>query len=110
MNSRTYRCPVIWLISALLFVVSTSIAESRQRVYVAESLSALVSVIDVETNSFVTSIPVGNIPTAVGVSPEGGLLYVANRGEGPVSVINTKPKKPIGLVNGLDLPLNLVVT
>lgn len=104
------RVLIVGVICALLLIAMTNPAESRQRVYVADSTSALVLVIDAKTNTIVASIPVGTQPFAVAVSPDGRRLYVANRLDGTVSVIDTKTNKPIGLVNGLDLPTDLAIT
>jgi YVTN family beta-propeller protein len=49
------------------------------------------SVIDTATNppSVVATIPVGSVPLAVAVSPDGKHVYVANSGSNNVSVIDT---------------------
>jgi YVTN family beta-propeller protein len=47
-----------------------------------------VSVIDAATNTVVATIPVGNTPFGVGVSPDGTKVYVVNERSADVSVIN----------------------
>lgn len=46
-----------------------------------------VSVIDTVTNTVTDTIPVGRGPIGVAVSPDGSHLYVANEGDGTVTVI-----------------------
>ncbi len=68
------------------------------RLYVANTGSNTVSVINTATNTVIDTnpnvsgtqaIPVGSSPTSVALSPDGGLAYVAN-GNDTVSVISTK--------------------
>jgi len=63
------------------------------RAYIACAGSAFdVRVIDTATHSVATAIPVGGAATAVAVSPDGTVLYVASdndAGNGAVSVIDT---------------------
>jgi len=70
------------------------------RMYVANSGSGSVSVIDTTTGkvvdvkpstSTVDSIKVGSSPSALALSPDGNQLYVANTGSGTVSVIGIDP-------------------
>ena len=56
-------------------------------VYVTNSNSNTVSVIDTATNTIIATIPTGSNPRGVLVSPDGNTLYVANFGGGSVSVI-----------------------
>ncbi len=59
------------------------------RLYVANSASNNVSVIDTGTNTSTATIPVGLVPWGIAVNPSGtGYVYVANIGSNTVSVIN----------------------
>jgi YVTN family beta-propeller protein len=58
-------------------------------VYVANSDSGTVSVIDPKTNTVVTTIPVGSSPTGVAINPTNGLVYVTNDSSNTVSVVST---------------------
>ena len=60
------------------------------RVYVANSGSNTVSVIDTKTNTVVVTIPVGTTPQGVAYDSNDGRVYVANSGSNTVSVIDTK--------------------
>lgn len=60
-----------------------------QTAYITNGASASVSVINVTTNSVVSTIPVGIEPGGVSVSPDGSKVYVTNATAHSVSVINT---------------------
>ena len=48
------------------------------------------------------TIPVGNLPEGVAVSPDGRKVYVANKMDGTVSMINTVTNQVIGIPRPLD--------
>src|SRR5262249_29245234 len=60
------------------------VSPSGGRVYVANTASGTVSVIDTATNSVVSggTLPVGTSPTGIAVSPSGLVVYVATQGGG----------------------------
>ena len=77
-------------------------AEAAFFAYVANSNSGTVSVIDTATNTAVATIPVGNVPLGVAVTPDGTHVYVANVNDNTVSVIRTATNTvvktiPVGL-------------
>ena len=57
--------------------------------YVTNFDSDNVSVIDPATTTVTTTIPVGNNPFGVAVTPDGATTYVTNAGDNTVSVIDT---------------------
>ena len=57
-------------------------------VYVTNSGSNSVSVINTASNSLTATIPVGSYPVGVAITPNGKYIYVANEGSNSVSVIN----------------------
>ena len=57
-------------------------------VYVANTNSNTVSVINTATNNVVATVSVGNGPVSVAITPDGGTVYVTNL-DGTVSVIST---------------------
>jgi YVTN family beta-propeller protein len=65
-------------------------SSSANSLYVTNSGSNNVSVIDTGTNSVVATIPVGTAPQGVAVTPNGQFVYVANNGTDTVSVIDTR--------------------
>ncbi|GCE40146.1 collagen triple helix repeat domain protein [Rhodococcus wratislaviensis] len=68
------------------------------RVYVTNSGSGNVSVIDTATNKVVATIGVGTTPNAVAVNPSGTRAYVTNSGSGNVSVIDTATNKVVATI------------
>lgn len=64
--------------------------------YVANFGDDTVSVIDTVTNTSVATIPVGNGPSAVAVTPDGAHVYVLNAFDNTVSVIATATNTVVG--------------
>ena len=58
-------------------------------VYISNGGDNTVSVIDAATNTVVATIPVGNLPTLIALTPDNTRAYVANQGSNDVTVINT---------------------
>jgi len=53
-------------------------------------------VIDENTQAVVATIPVGEQPVGVAITPDGRLVYVANSGDGTISAIDTTSNVAIG--------------
>lgn len=78
--------------------------QPRSRLYVANSNSDSISVIDTNRNAVVATLPIqpfhqhihGVTPTGIAVSPDGKTLYVACGGINAVAVLNTQ-----GTIHGL---------
>jgi YVTN family beta-propeller protein len=69
-------------------------------IYVANSLSDTVSVIDPNTNTVVATIPVGRGPQEIAYNPSNGYLYVTHLGDHPTSM---------GYVSAIDPNTNKIV-
>lgn len=65
-----------------------TIPSSVKRIYVLNSSSNTISVIDEESNSFIGNVIVGSGPYGVGVNPMTNRIYVANFGSHNVTVID----------------------
>jgi len=63
-------------------------AAPKPHIYVANTRSNPVSIIDPETDAVVTTIAVGPFPVSIAVAPNFGPAYVANSGSNSVSVID----------------------
>ena len=63
-------------------------ADAAPFAYVANSGANTVSVIDTATNTVLVTIPVGQFPSGVAVTPDGKRAYVANQNTNNVSVID----------------------
>jgi YVTN family beta-propeller protein len=86
-------------------------AEARPLVYVTNSLSNTVSVIDVGRGQLVKEIPVGKEPFGLAFSPDGQRAYVANAQSREVSVIEVSQHRLLRniLVNS-ELPVWVAVS
>ncbi len=72
----------------LLFLSLTTVTCAAGRVFVTNERSDSVSVIDIETNKVVKTIPVGNRPRGIGLAPDGSEIYVAVSGDNHIAVID----------------------
>src|ERR1044072_3037943 len=73
-------------------------------VYVANTQSDTVSVINAVTNRVTTTIPVGRHPLEIALSPNATRAYVTNQGSDTVSVINTTTGKVTATIPVDDYP------
>ena len=65
------------------------VSPDNSTVYVVDSGSNEVSVIDAATNTVKTTIPVGKGPEFTAITPDGKTLYVTNYNDASISVIST---------------------
>lgn len=70
-------------------------------VYVANSGSDSVSVLDGTQNTVLTSIPVGVLPGGVGVNITTGKVYISNASDGTLSVIDTSTNSVVNTIISL---------
>ena len=61
---------------------------SAQTAYLPSATSASVSVLDTTSNRVTATIPVGNGPLGVAITPDGATVLITNTTDGTVSVIN----------------------
>lgn len=81
-------------------------------VWVANASANTVSVVDAQSLTVLTTVPVGFVPGALGLLPARGELYVLNSGSATVSVLDTATNAlvPTALERfGLARPVGLVV-
>jgi len=76
----------------------TAIPTVTQFAYVANGGSNTVSVVDINKNAVIATVPVGNDPCEIAISPDGSLIYVVNGQSGSVSVIETKTYSVIATI------------
>ena len=69
------------------------------RIYVPNSSSNTVSVIDGSTNTVITTITVSTNPVGVGVNPATNRIYITNHGSNNVLVINGSTNTVIATVD-----------
>jgi len=91
-NLLTWRARLLkstlWMATVLVAVaLSGAHAMAAPFGYVTNFPDGTVSVIDAATNTVVATIPVGNEPFGVAVTPDGTQAYVVNLADNTVSVI-----------------------
>jgi YVTN family beta-propeller protein len=84
-------------------------AQLAPRVYVANEGSNSISVIDPLANAVVATIPVGNHPIDIVVSPDGATVYVANAGGNSVSIISAASNTVVKTVTVGSNPVNVSI-
>jgi len=80
------------------------------RVYVANSFSDTVAVMDPATNTVIATVPVGDNPVALAMTPDGTRVYVANEMGNTVSVIDTATNAVVATVPVGNGPTDVKVT
>ena len=105
--------------------IATTVAGSSPRVYVSNEASGDVTVIDAATDSILATIPVGERPRGIQVSPDGKTVYVAlsgssfaKKGNLPpvgkkvdgIGLIDTLKNELVGVIPGGSNPEQFVVS
>ncbi|MEU2113529.1 beta-propeller fold lactonase family protein [Streptomyces sp. NPDC019507] len=83
---------------------------SSDTVSVIDTATNTVSVIDTATNTVTATVPVGNLPFGVAVTPDGTRAYVANELDDTVSVIDTATHTVLATVPVGTQPAGVAVT
>jgi YVTN family beta-propeller protein len=78
------------LIPLLGFALATHIASAEQRLYILNSLSDDITVVDVATNEILTSIEVGPQPHGVASPASQDVLYVSTEGDGTLVAVDLR--------------------
>jgi YVTN family beta-propeller protein len=68
--------------------------------YVGHFGGSVVTVLDLTTNSVLTTVTVGSQPTGIGLTPDGLFAYASNRASGTVSVIETPGNTVVETIAG----------
>jgi YVTN family beta-propeller protein len=123
-SNRSLVLAVLWQAALLLSLAGSKPAlaapigqdiQPWNRLYVTNYLSNNVSVVDLTANRVMATIPVGNGPTGMAVSPDVQQVYVANSLSGTVSVISTALNQvtntiPIPSFYNASAPFGLAMT
>jgi YVTN family beta-propeller protein len=91
--------------------IGIAVTPDGTMVFVSNSISGSVSVIDAATNSVITTLTsptIGPVPAGLAVSPDGKELWVANSGQVPL--FNNGTVTVIELSDGLFTPTDLINT
>lgn len=78
--------------------VVPAIMPDGSKIYIANSISDNVSVVDLLNNIVITTIQTGDKPWGASVTPDGSKVLVSNKGDNSVSVINTSSNTVIGTI------------
>ena len=76
----------------------------RDEIYVVNTQSGSISVIDAETNRIVATIPVHRLPSFISVDSTGHRAYVANSGSNTVSVLDLDRRREITVAGTGEQP------
>jgi hyaluronoglucosaminidase len=64
----------------------------------------------IATNKAGRAIPVGNVPGAIAITPDGKTVYVANWDAGTVTLISTATNKPGPAIRTGKTPFAIAIT
>jgi YVTN family beta-propeller protein len=78
--------------------------------YVTNVVESTVSVINTDTNTVITSMPVGDDPAGLAITPDGTRVYVANQVDNTVSVIDTATNTVIDTIPLSVFPFRIALT
>ncbi|MBL8168167.1 MAG: beta-propeller fold lactonase family protein [Acidobacteria bacterium] len=87
-----------------------AIHPNGQTVYVANTVSGSVSVIDAASRKIVRTLFVGTEPYGLALTPNGSKLYVANARSNDVLVIDTASHQPVARIVNIPEPRGLAIT
>ena len=97
-------------LTLFLAVFGASAVLAQTRAYVVNRNSDSVSVIDAATNTVVATVPVGNAPLQVAVTPNGAFAYVTNESDNSVSVISAATNTVVATVPVGAFPSAIAIT
>jgi uncharacterized protein (TIGR03437 family) len=80
--------------------------QARQRLYIANLGLNRVEVFDTQQQAFLAPIKVGQMPSALALTPDGNTLYVANSGSENISIIDPDKLQTVGRVSFPPIPFN----
>ena len=86
-----------------------AVSNDGKRIYLATGRGNSVAVIDGETLSLITLVPVGQRPWGIALSRDGKKLYTANGLSNDVSVIDTATNRVLTTIKAGDGPWGIVV-
>jgi YVTN family beta-propeller protein len=97
------------------FATARGVVLAAPFVYVANGLSNTVSVLGTATNTVVATVPVGDDPLEIALTPDGKRAYVANERSDTVSVIDTASNTvaatiPVGRPPLGNAPMGIAIT
>ncbi len=79
---------------------------TRERLYIANSGLNRVEVFDIRTRKLLAPIPVGQLPRALALTPDGSILYVANSTSEAISIVDPDRGVVTGTLRYPPIPFN----
>lgn len=98
-----------WLEGTLPTAGPLAVLPDGSALYVADSFTNVVYVVDLAEEALVTTIAVGSQPTKLAVHPSGAFVYVGNWQGDTVSVIDTAQQRVVASIPVGDQPAGLAV-
>lgn len=92
------------------FPTGITVSPDGQTIYVVNTGSGSVSVVDASTDCVIGTFAVGHRPYGIATTPDGGHAYVANGGDGTVSVIELPLGPIVGTIRVGNDPHGVCVT
>ncbi len=95
------RCNCAFLLAASLTISLTGQAQDIKpwnRLYVTNEVSNTVSVVDLDQSRVLATIPVGQAPTGMAITPDQEYIYVANIRSANLSVISTASNSVVAMI------------
>jgi YVTN family beta-propeller protein len=108
MSHLTFTHRLALLLGVL--VLSPVVWARAPQAYITNINDSTVSVIDTASNTVTATVPVGNFPNGVAVTPDGARVYVANIFGNSVSVIDTASNAATATVTVGRFPFGVAVT
>jgi YVTN family beta-propeller protein len=84
--------------------------QAQVNAYVANANNNTVAVIDTASNTITATVPVGQGPVSLALTPDRAFLYVANSGDSTVSVVGTATNAVAATVPVGNTPFGIAVT
>jgi YVTN family beta-propeller protein len=88
--------------------MGVQLSPDGQRLYVANGRGGTVSLVNLATDSVVTSTKVGTRPWGIALTPDGRKLYAANGPSNNVSVLDAQTMQVLKTVPAGELPWGVV--
>ena len=87
-----------------------AIHPTGDQLYFSNRGSDNVAVVDLETLTLTTVVPVGRLPAGIAIDPQGTSVYVANKQGDSVMVIDTKTHQVVQTIDVGGSPMGVAVT
>jgi YVTN family beta-propeller protein len=98
------------LVKVDAFPTAVAVSPRGTQVYVVNTSSDSVSIIDADTRIAAATVGVGRAPYGIALTPDGSTAYVANAGDNSVSIIDTEALRVMATIAVGENPYGVAVT